>query len=117
MSKRSRHLQLCVSFTVLGVILIPSILNTFTYPVAAETPIVAPVLGSAATATYSDANQPNLVIHTTSNSISTAEPSSHPVKTDTSGSDSEQSHALQSTQELPSTHSPTQLSGYELPNN
>jgi hypothetical protein len=51
--------------------------QSFSPTLADEASVYHPIAGNSTTATYSDANQSDLIIHTTSNGISTTEPLSN----------------------------------------
>jgi hypothetical protein len=66
---------------------------------AGEAPTYNPIVGNSTTATYSDANQSDLIIHTTSNGASITGSSSNVDKVPTSDSNTEDDRGVRSSQE------------------
>jgi hypothetical protein len=100
---------------VTGLILLVGMMYQFISPaLAGEAPVYNPIVGNPTTATYSDANQSDLIIHTTSNGTSIAEPLSNVDKVPTSDSNTEDDRTPQLSQESPSAPLEGLLSGGRL---
>jgi hypothetical protein len=78
MFKYSHRRSSYVVINVTGAfLLIGTMYQSFSPTLADEASVYHPIAGNSTTATYSDANQSDLIIHTTSNGTSIAEPLSN----------------------------------------
>jgi hypothetical protein len=96
--RRSSYLVINVTGAFL---LIGTMYQSFSPTLADEASVYHPIAGNSTTATYSDANQSGLIIHTTSNGISTTEPLSNTGKLPILSTENDRTP--RSSQESPST--------------
>jgi hypothetical protein len=109
MSNRSYLRLFYVRTRVVKVILFTGMVSSMTCPVSAW------VIGYATTATYSDAHQSDVIIHTTSDDLPSRVPLNNTDEVKPSGVDTERDRLPPTTQELPSTHLESRPSGDEPP--
>jgi hypothetical protein len=104
MLKRSHRWSIFAATSIPGVVLLISTISQSISPtLAGEAPAYTPIADRPTTATYSDTNQPDLVIHATSNSTSIAEPPNSPDKIQPVAPQSESDRTPRSSQLSPST--------------
>jgi hypothetical protein len=115
MSNCLRDRSFYASTRVVKVILLTGVVSSLTCPISTAASVDNWVIGYATTATYSDAHQLDVIIHTTSDDLPTEAPLSNTDEVKPSNIDAERDRVAPTTQESSPTHSEAPPSGNEHP--